>query len=82
MNEYRELCEQVEIVETAMNERMDDRTRAVFRCLFIDHKAWSAVRDEHGNCLRPQQISEARDKAINAIAEELLLMEQIATEEL
>lgn len=80
MNEYRKLCEQVEIVETAMNERMDDRTRAVFQCLFIDHKVWSAVRDEHGNRLQPQQISEARDKAINAIAEELLLMEQIATE--
>lgn len=78
MNEYRKLCEQVEIVETAMHERMDDRARAVFQCLFIEHRAWSAVRDEHGNCLRPQQIADAREKAIEAIAEELLLMEQIA----
>ena len=80
MNEYRKLCEQVEIVETAMNERMDDRTRAVFRYLFIEHRAWSAVRDEHGNGLRPQQIADAREKAIEAIAEELSLIEQIAEE--
>ena len=80
VDEYRKLCEQVEIVETAMNERMDDRTRAVFRCLFIEHRAWSAVRDEHGNGLRPQQIADAREKAIEAIAEELSLIEQIAEE--
>lgn len=75
MNEYRKLCEQVEIVETAMHERMDDRARAVFQCLFIEHRAWSAVRDEHGNCLRPQQIADARKDAIRAIA-----MEQISVE--
>ena len=75
MNEYRKVCEQVEIVETAMNERMDDRTRAVFQCLFIEHKAWSAVRDEHGNRLEKKAVLRCKNKIIAAIAQELMAVE-------
>lgn len=75
MDEYRKVCEQVEIVETAMNERMDDRTRAVFRCLFIEHKAWSAVRDEHGNGLEKKAVLRCKNKIIAAIAQELMAVE-------
>lgn len=67
---------EIGIVEVAMNERMDDRTKAVFRCLYIEHRPWSKVKDEYGNQLKPQQISDARDKVIEAIAEELALLEQ------
>ena len=75
MDEYRKVCEQVEIVETAMNERMDDRTRAVFQCLFIEHKAWSAVRDEHGNRLEKKAVLRCKNKIIAAIAQELMAVE-------
>lgn len=77
MDQYLELCRQIQIVDTAMEERMEPRTQAVFRCLYIEKKPWSKVRDEYGNHLRSQQISDARDKGILAIAEELELTEQL-----
>lgn len=77
IDEYRELCRKIEVVETAMAERMDARTRAVFRCLYIEKRAWSRVKDEYGNHLARQQIANGRDKAVSAIAEELELTEQL-----
>ena len=73
--EYRQLCERMSIVETAMRERMDTRTRAVFRCLFIDHKVWSAVRDEHGNRLEKKAVLRCKNKIIAAIAQEIMAVE-------
>lgn len=72
---------EIGIVEVAMNERMDDRTKAVFRCLYIEHRPWSKVKDEYGNRLKPQQISDAREKAIEAIAEEIMSVTYIAEKE-
>lgn len=77
MERYLELCRQIQIVDTTMAERMDARTQAVFRCLYIEKKPWSKVRDEYGNHLQSQQISDARDKGILVIAEELALIEQL-----
>lgn len=77
IQEYWRLCEKIQIVETAMAERMDARTQAVFRCLYIERKPWSRVKDEYGNHLARQQISDAREKATRAIAEELELMNQL-----
>lgn len=70
--EYRQLCDKIQIVETAMAERMDARTRAVFRCLYIERKPWSRVRDEYGNHLAGQQIKNARDAGIIALAKEMI----------
>lgn len=75
MREYRKLCEQVEIVETAMHERMDDRARAVFQCLFVEHRAWSAVRDEHGNRLEKKAVLRCKNKIVAAIAQEIMAVE-------
>lgn len=71
MEQYLELCRQIQIVDTAMAERMDTRTQAVFRCLYIEKKPWSKVRDEYGNHLENKAISRCREKAINAIAKEI-----------
>lgn len=74
IQEYRRLCDKIQIVETAMAERMDARTQAVFRCLYIERKPWSRVRDEYRNHMDDQQIRRAKEKAIMAIAEELALV--------
>ena len=66
------LNRELAVIEVAMSERMDVRTRAVFRCLYIEHFPWSRVKDEFSNHLKPQQISKARNAAIRAIAEEIM----------
>lgn len=68
--ELDRLNREIGIVEVAMNERMDDRTKAVFRCLYIEHRPWSKVRDEYGNRLDDQQIRRAKGRAILAVSEE------------
>lgn len=79
--ELDRLNREIGIVEVAMNERMDDRTKAVFRCLYIEHRPWSKVRDECGNCLKPQQINAARQRAIRRIAEEVMSVQYIGEQE-
>ena len=71
--EYLLLCEHIRIVETAMKERMDERTKAVFLQIFVKGLPWSRVKDEYGNVLSNKQISRAKEKAVVAIAEELKL---------
>ena len=66
------LNRELAVIEVAMSERVDVRTRAVFRCLYIEHLPWSRVKDEFSNHLKPQQISKARNAAIRAIAEEIM----------
>ena len=66
------LNRELAVIEVAMSERMDVRTRAVFRCLYIEHLPWSRGKDEFSNHLKPQQISNARNAAIRAIAEEIM----------
>lgn len=66
------LNRELAVIEVAMSERMDARTRVVFRCLYIEHLPWSRVKDEFSNHLKPQQISKARNAAIRAIAEEIM----------
>lgn len=78
MDEYLELCRQILIVDTAIAERMDARTQAVFRCLYIEKQPWSRVRDEYGNHLENKAISRCREKAINAIAKEISAAEASA----
>lgn len=79
--ELDRLNREIGIVEVAMNERMDDRTRAVFHCLYIEHRPWSRVCDENRNHLKPQQINAARESAIRAIAEEVMSIAYINEKE-
>lgn len=81
LEEYRDICGKIEIVETAMAERMDSRTRAVFRCLFMERRSWSKVRDELGNHLAAQQISTARNDALRAVAEEIMSIDYLRKKE-
>lgn len=75
--EYLILCEHIRIVETAMDERMDERTKAVFVQIFVKGLPWSRIRDEYGNVLGNKQISRAKEKAILAIAQELALYKRM-----
>ena len=75
------LNRELAVIEVAMSERMDARTRAVFRCLYIEHLPWSRVKDEFFNHLKPQQISKARNVAIRAIAEEIMSLDYCTGED-
>ncbi len=67
------LCECIRIVDTAMKERMDERTKAVFFQIFVKELPWSRVKDENGNSLNHNQINRAKEKAVAAVAGELEL---------
>lgn len=71
--EYLMLCECIRIVDTAMKERMDERTKAVFFQIFVKELPWSRVKDENGNSLNHNQINRAKEKAVAAVAGELEL---------
>lgn len=71
IQEYRELCGKIQIVETAMAERMDARTRAVFRQVYIEHRQKSLVVDEYRHRLYRQQVDRAIKDGITGIAEEM-----------
>lgn len=75
--EYLVLCEHIRIVETAMEERMDERTKAVFLQIFVNGLPWSRVKDEYGRALNHNQINRAKEKAILAIAQELALYKRM-----
>lgn len=71
IQEYRQLCNKIQIVETAMAERMDARTRAVFKQIYIEHRQKSLVTDEYQHRLYRQQVDRAVKAGITNIAEEL-----------
>lgn len=75
LNEYRKLCEQVEIVETAIHERMDDRARAVFVQFYVEHRKKCQIVDEYCHRLYRAQVERAVSDAISNIAEELAYRE-------
>lgn len=75
--EYLVLCERIRIVETAMKERMDERTKAVFFQIFVKELPWSRVKDEFGNQLSNKQITRAKSEALYAIAQELVLHKHV-----
>lgn len=71
MEQYLELCRQIQIVDTAMAERMEPRTKTVFIQLYIERRKKSLVVDEYRNHLHRPQVDRAMTDAIEAIAEEL-----------
>lgn len=71
IQEYRKLCDKIQIVETAMTERMDARTRAVFKQVYMEHRQKSFVTDEFRHRLHRQQVDRAVKAGIANIAEEL-----------
>lgn len=71
MDEYLKLCRQIQIVDIAMAERMEPRTKTVFIQLYIESRKKSLVVDEYRNHLHRQQVDRAMMDAVQAIAEEL-----------
>lgn len=47
--EYDDLCKKIDIIEVAMRERMEDRTRTVFLQLYAEEKKYSRVRYDCSN---------------------------------
>lgn len=71
--EYDDLCKKIDIIEVAMRERMEDRTRTVFLQLYAEEKKYSRVRYDCSNKCHNLVIQREKEKALAAIAEELEL---------
>lgn len=81
MAEYHRLCQDLHIIQVAMRERMSARTRAVFIQLYERELPWGKIKDEFRNSLHREQVTRERNKAVEAIAEELLLRRSLEEQE-
>ena len=71
VKEYGYLCWKIEVVETAMRERMDQRERAIFIRIYVRGYTFSQLRKAHKKRLCNRQICEAKEVALKAITEEI-----------
>lgn len=75
LGRIQELSEQIDIVETAVAERMDARTKAVFVQIWIEKRKKSMVVDEQHHLLYRQQVERSLTNAVRKIAEEMAYQE-------
>ena len=66
VKEYGYLCWKIEVVETAMRERMDQRERAIFIRIYVRGYTFSQLRKAHKKRLCNRQICEAKEVALKA----------------
>lgn len=72
VKDHAYLCWKIDVVETAMRERMDKKERAIFERLFVRGKSYRQICKAYkkGN-LQLRQVNAARDKSIQAISDHL-----------
>ena len=71
VKEYGYLCWKIEMVETAMRERMDQRERAIFIRIYVRGYTFSQLKKAHKKRLCNRQICEAKEAALKALADEI-----------
>jgi len=70
------LCWKLDVVETAMNERMDSMERAVFKRLFVKHMTYKQIREAcKKEKLFDRSINDRRKSALLMIEREIRLRE-------
>ena len=70
VKEYGYLCWKIEMVETAMRERMDQRERAIFIRIYVRGYTFSQLKKAHKKRLCNRQICDAKEAALKALADE------------
>ena len=71
VKDYGYLCWKIEMVETAMRERMDQRERAIFIRIYVRGYTFSQLKKAHKKRLCNRQICEAKEAALKALADEI-----------
>lgn len=69
VKDYAYLCWKIEVVETAMRERMDKKERAIFERIFVRGKSYREICKAYkkGN-LQLRQVNATRSKSIQMIS--------------
>lgn len=68
--EYDDLCKKIDIIEVAMQERMEDRTRDIFLQMYKKRRPYSKIWYDGDYC-HPETICREKEEALHAIAEEI-----------
>lgn len=72
VKEYGYLCWKIEVVETAMRERMDQRERAIFERMFARGKSYREICKAYKRgTLHNKQVSQIKQRCLQAIANHL-----------
>lgn len=72
VKDHAYLCWKIEIVETAMRERMDKMEQAVFTRIFVRGKTYREICKAYKKGrLQLRQVNAAKDKSIQAISDHL-----------
>ena len=72
VKEYGYLCWKIEVVETAMRERMDQRERAIFERMFARGKSYREICKAYKKgTLHNKQVSQIKQRCLQAIANHL-----------
>lgn len=72
VRDYTYLCWKIEIVETAVGERMDNKEKAVFERLFIEKKTYRQICAAYKKgTLHNKQVSRIKKKCLRMMADHL-----------
>lgn len=73
VNDHTYLCWKIEVVETAMRERMDKMEQAIFTRIFVRGLTFAQLKKAYRKRLHNAQICKHKEAAISAVADELAL---------
>ncbi len=71
VKEYSYLCWKIEVVETAMRERVEQRERAIFIRIYVRGYTFSQLKKACKKRLCNRQICEAKEAALKALSDEI-----------
>ena len=74
VQDHAYLCWKIEVVETAMRERMDEMEQAVFTRIFVRGYTFAQVKKAYRKRLHNAQICKYKAAALRAIADEIALV--------
>lgn len=71
--DYAYICWKIEVVETAMRERMDKMEQAIFTRIFVRGFTFAQLKKSYKKRLCNRQICEHKSAALESVADELAL---------
>ena len=71
VKEYGYLCWKIEVVETAMRERMDKKEQGIFTRIYARGYTFSQLKKAYKKRLCNRQICAAKEAALKALADEI-----------
>lgn len=71
VKEYGYLCWKIEVVETAMQERMEKKAQGIFTRIYARGYTFSQLKKAYKKRLCNRQICEAKEAALKALADEI-----------